>query len=136
VFLEPASVARVEGDDMGRPFTILLVEDDSAVREVVVEILSAKLFHVLVAADGYEAIRLLVEQHVDVMLTDIMMPGLSGYELAAQAKLIRPSLEVLYTTGYDGQAAGREMAGRYGKLLPKPVRADELVDEIMGLLKV
>lgn len=129
-------MARVEGDDMGRPFTILLVEDDSAVREVVVEILSAKRFHVLVAADGYEAIRVLVEQHVDVMLTDIMMPGLSGYELAAQAKLIRPSLEVLYTSGYDGQAAGRDMAGRYGKLLPKPVRADELIDEIMGLLKV
>ena len=49
------------------------------------------------------------------MLTDIMMPGLSGYELAAQAKLIRPSLEVLYTSGFDGEAAGRDMAGKYGK---------------------
>lgn len=119
---------------MSRPFTILFVEDDSAVRDVVVEILLAKDFHVLVAADGYEAIRFLVAQHVDLMLTDIMMPGLSGYELAAQARLIRPALRILYTTGYDGQATGREMAGGYGKLLPKPVRAEELVSEIMQQL--
>jgi CheY-like chemotaxis protein len=120
---------------MSAPSTILLVEDDSAVRDVVVKILVAKDFHVLAASDGYEAIRLLVAQHVDVMLADIMMPGLSGYELAAQARLIRPSLRILYTTGYDGQATGRDMAGGYGKLLPKPVRAEELISEIMGLLK-
>ena len=126
---------RVEPDSMSPPFTILFVEDDSAVRDVVVQILLAKGFQVLVAADGYEAIRLLVVQHVDLMLTDIMMPGLSGYELAAQACLIRPSLRILYTSGYDGQASGRDMAGHYGKLLPKPVRADELVSEIMHLLK-
>jgi CheY-like chemotaxis protein len=120
---------------MSPPFTILLVEDDSAVRDVVVQILLSKGFQVLVATDGYEAIRLLVAQHVDVMLTDIMMPGLSGYELAAQARLIRPALRILYTTGYDGEAAGRDMAGGYGKLLPKPVRADELVSEILHLLK-
>jgi len=120
---------------MSPPFTILLVEDDSAVRDVVVQILLSKGFQVLVAAEGYEAIRSLVSQHVDLMLTDIMMPGLSGYELAAQARLIRPALRILYTTGYDGQANGRDMAGNYGKLLPKPVRADELVSEIMQLLK-
>ena len=55
--MQPAGVARVDGDGMGRPFTILLVEDGSAVRDVVVEILSAKAFRVLVAADGHEAIR-------------------------------------------------------------------------------
>jgi two-component system cell cycle sensor histidine kinase/response regulator CckA len=120
---------------MSGPFTILLVEDDSAVREVVVEILLRHGFQVLVASQGYEAIRLLVGQHVDVMLTDIMMPGLSGYELAAQAKLIRPSLRILYTSGYEGQAAGRDMAAGYGKLLAKPVRADQLIGEIMDLLK-
>jgi CheY-like chemotaxis protein len=120
---------------MNSLFTILLVEDDSSVRDVVVQILSAKAFRVLIATDGYEAIRHLVGQHVDVMLTDIMMPGLSGYELAAQARLIRPLLRILYTTGYDGQAPGREMAKGYGKILPKPVRADELLSEIEQLLK-
>jgi CheY-like chemotaxis protein len=120
---------------MGPQFTILLVEDDSAVRDVVVQILFARNFKVLTAGDGYEAIRLLVANDVDVMLTDIVMPGLTGYELAAQAKLLRPLLRILYTTGHDGQAAGREMASGYGKILAKPLRADELVDEIKRTLK-
>jgi CheY-like chemotaxis protein len=128
-------VAEVDPGGRGRQFTIMLVEDDSAVRDVILQILSVRNFRVLAAADGYEAIRLLVAHHVDIMLTDIMMPGLTGYELTAQAKLIRPNLRVLYTTGYDGKAAGREMAGRYGKVLPKPVRAEELVGEIEQLLK-
>jgi CheY-like chemotaxis protein len=120
---------------MPTPFTILFVEDDTAVRDVVVEILLSRGFKVLVATDGYEAIRLLVAQHVDAMLTDIMMPGLTGYELAAQARLIRPGLRILYTSGHDGEAIGRDMARGYGKLLPKPVRADDLVSEILQLLK-
>ena len=56
-------------------FTILVAEDDTAVRDVVVEILSEKGFRVLIARDGYEAICLLAEHHVDLLLTDIVMPG-------------------------------------------------------------
>lgn len=120
---------------MGRQFVVLVVEDDSDVRDVVAEILKTRNFRVLLAADGYEAIRVLVAQHVDLMLVDIMMPGLSGYELAAQARVFRPGLRILYITGYDGQAAGREMASGYGKVIPKPVRAAELVGEIEQVLK-
>jgi CheY-like chemotaxis protein len=123
-------VASVDPPGMPRQFTILLVEDDSEVREVVVRILSAKNFRVLTAINGYEAVRLLTEHHVDVMFTDIVMPGLSGYELAAQAKLIRPTLQVLYTTAFDGNAPGRDMAARYGKVIQKPIRAEDLVAEI------
>lgn len=125
----------VDTSGMSRQFTILLVEDDREVRDVVVQILSAKNFKVLTAINGYEAIRLLTEQHIDVMFTDIVMPGLSGYELAAQAKLIRPSLQVLYTTAFDGNAPGREMASRYGKIIQKPIHAEDLVAEIEEALR-
>ena len=71
---------------------ILFVEDESDLRDLVSEVLSAKGFEVLLASDGYEAVRLLTEHHVDLLLTDIVMPGISGFELARQAKLMRPTL--------------------------------------------
>ena len=79
---------------MSAPFTILLVEDDSVVRDVVVQILLAKDFHVLAASDGYEAIRLLVAQHVDVMLADIMMPGLDGIETCRRMRGHAPTADI------------------------------------------
>ena len=119
---------------LARQFTILLVEDDSDVRDVVADVLDARNFKVLAARDGYDAIRLLTAYHVDVMFTDIVMPGLSGFELAAQAKLIQPPLRVLFTTGYDGNAPGRELALHYGKILQKPLRVAELVAAIEDAL--
>jgi two-component system, cell cycle response regulator CpdR len=121
---------------MVRQFTILLAEDDSDVRNVVAQILLARNFDVLDAANGYDAIRLLMTRHVDVLLADIVMPGMSGYELVAQAKLMRPTLRILYTTGFDGDAPGREMASQHGRTLRKPIRANDLVNEIEKILPV
>ena len=102
-------------------------------RELVREVLSQRGFVVLTAAGGEEALRLLTEHHVDVLLTDIIMPGMDGFHLASQAKLVRPHLKVLYTSGYAQKAAGRDEL-RYGKLLPKPLRPAALVWEINALL--
>jgi CheY-like chemotaxis protein len=119
---------------MGHEVTVPLVDGDRDVCAVVEQILLAQNFNVLTAADGYEVIRILVSRRVDVMFTDVVMPGLSGYELAAQARLMQPSLRLLYFTGYDGHAPGKEMAAAYGKLLRKPIRASEVVSEIKGVL--
>lgn len=119
---------------MPRPYTVLFVEDETAIRELVMEILSKKGFLAVSAADGYEALRILAERHVDVLLTDIVMPGISGFQLASQAKLMRPRLKVLYVTGYGDQAAGAKDL-RQGKLLPKPLRPTALVWELNALLE-
>jgi len=117
---------------MVRRFTVLFVEDDTAVCEFVVTLLRDHGFNVLTASDGYEAIRQLVEHAVDLVFTDIVMPGLNGFELAQQAKLMRPDIHVLYMTGYADQFADRGL--RYGKLLEKPVRPDALLSEVCQAL--
>ena len=114
---------------MTRHFTILVVEDETTVRDFVLHLLTDKGFIVISAQDAYEAIRVIAERHVDLLFTDIVMPGADGFDLAAQAKLIRPSLRVLYSTGFADRAKGRH-GPRYGKLLEKPIRADALVAAI------
>jgi two-component system cell cycle response regulator CpdR len=119
---------------MPRPFSILFVENDSAVRELVRDVLSREGFFVVTARDGYQALCVLMEHHVDLLLTDIVMPGISGIELAKQAKLIRPHLKVLfYTTGQGEEAADRQDM-RGGRVLPKPVRPAALLSEITTAL--
>jgi DNA-binding response OmpR family regulator len=105
--------------------TILLVDDDLELRDVVVAILAEPGYTVLAAADGYEALRILVDRSVDLLITDVKMPGISGFELARQAKLMRPNLHVIYVSG---QASGPDRMGpTYGVLMHKPVRAGELL---------
>ncbi|MGO8919629.1 MAG: response regulator [Stellaceae bacterium] len=119
---------------MASRFIILVVEDETTVRDFVLHLLSDRGFSVLTAQDAYEAIRVIAERHVDLLFTDIVMPGADGFDLAAQAKLIRPFLKVLYSTGFADKAAGRH-GPRYGKLLQKPIRADALVAEIEQALR-
>jgi CheY-like chemotaxis protein len=118
---------------MTRQFVILVVEDESSVRNFVLELLTAAGFATLAAGDAYEAIRIIAERHVDLLFTDIVMPGADGFDLAAQAKLIRPNLKVLYSTGFADKAAGR-FGPRHGKLLEKPIRAEVLTSEIKKAL--
>ena len=65
-------------------------------------VLTAAGYRVLTAADGNEAIRIILAEPVDLLFTDIIMPGMNGYELACAAKSIRPELRVLYTSGFPG----------------------------------
>lgn len=85
---------------MGRQFTIVFAEDDSAVRGIMIEVLASRGFRVLAAADGHEALRHLAAYPVDLLLADIVMPGLDGVQLARKAKQMHPGIKVLFTTGY------------------------------------
>ena len=85
--------------------TILLVEDDANVRNVAMLILERLGYQVLAAANGHDALALMRERGasalgVDLLLTDVVMPGMNGRELADRLRGIRPSLQVLYSSGY------------------------------------
>jgi CheY-like chemotaxis protein len=114
---------------MTRLKTILLVDDDADLREVMVAILSESGHTVLTAADGYEALRLLVDRSVDLLITDVKMPGITGFELARQAKLMRPHLHVIYLSGAGSPV---DRGPSYGLVIQKPVRVGELLDLVEG----
>jgi Response regulator containing CheY-like receiver domain and AraC-type DNA-binding domain len=87
--------------------TILLVEDEQLVRELVCRVLESAGYRVLPASSPSEAELLLEQEHsVDLLLTDVVMPEMSGYELAARVSDSRPELRVLFISGYAYAAAG------------------------------
>jgi CheY-like chemotaxis protein len=116
---------------MPPPCTILFVEDDTAVRQSTAALLASSGFCLLVATDGYEAMRLAAQNHVDVLFTDIVMFGMSGIELAKQAKLLQPDLKIMFMTGYCTRTAE---AAQLGRLLFKPLRAAQIESELGTLL--
>jgi len=108
---------------MAQAFTVLYVDDDYQVRETVSALLRAEGFRVLEASNALEAMRLIANERIDVLFTDIVMPNRDGIELAKQAQQLRPDIRVIFATGYFSQARDAETLG---KLLFKPVRANEI----------
>jgi two-component system, cell cycle sensor histidine kinase and response regulator CckA len=105
--------------------TILLVEDEAAVRDLVRRVLESAGYRVLQAGRPGEAERLLTEEEgVDLLLTDVVMPEMSGYELAVRALEQRPGIRTLFMSGYSHAAAGAQQV--HGELLQKPFSTDEL----------
>jgi CheY-like chemotaxis protein len=106
---------------------VLLVEDDEDNRELMAEVLSASGFEVLSAASGPEGLRTLSEHPVDVLVTDVGMPGMGGLEVARAAKQIAPAVPVLVVTGWADHADLQAAQGKdVDAILLKPVEPDAL----------
>ncbi|MBF23332.1 MAG: hybrid sensor histidine kinase/response regulator [Pusillimonas sp.] len=134
-WVEPVA-AEVESTRGGGQ-TILLVEDDHLVREYARSQLLGLGYNVVCAEDGKRALDILrSDARCDLLFTDVVMPGgLSGRQLADQAKLLRPGLKVLYTSGYTENAIvhhGRLDPGVL--LLNKPYRRVELAEKVWRAL--
>lgn len=115
--------------------SILFVEDETPVRDVVIRLLSQKGFRVFAAADGYDAVRILAGHHIDLLFTDVVMPGaLSGADLARAALERRPELRVLFTSGYTTRLVEKEWPDRRLELLRKPYRSIDLAARVRAVL--
>ncbi len=115
---------------------ILLVEDDPTVRRATKRMLKLLGYDVLSAESGESALRLLAESdsNVDLILTDIVMRGMSGTELVVQLRSAKPDLPVLFMSGYPGDsAADLTSQGQRAAFLPKPFTVDVLAQKISGL---
>jgi PAS domain S-box-containing protein len=117
--------------------TILLVEDELGVRQLVCEMLQRLGYQILQAGGGAEALQLF-EQHkgsIDLLITDVIMPQMSGRELAQRLKLVQPSLKVLYISGYtDDMLAHHGVLESNVFLLQKPFAPDELAKKLREVL--
>jgi signal transduction histidine kinase len=114
--------------------TVLVVEDEDEVRELATEILGQYGYTVLAAADGESAVRL-AAQHpgpIHLVLTDVVMPRLNGWELARRLTAARPDTRVLYMTGYDEITADED--ARDADVLQKPFVPDVLARRVRRAL--
>ena len=133
--LRPASPSKSTGE---RSETILLVEDNDMVRGLAHTVLVAQHYHVLAARSGEEALRLVRDQgrHIALLVTDMVMPGMGGAQLASALQALQPELKVILTSGYserDGmllQHFDARMA-----FLPKPYTPESLTKAVAAALE-
>jgi PAS domain S-box-containing protein len=116
--------------------TILLVEDEEQVRMLMSRVLQASGYTVLEAAAGTDAVAYGREHPgpIDLLVTDVVMPGMSGREVVEQVAAARPGLRVLYMSGYTDDAMLRHGVGAGTQLLQKPFSSAALVRKVRELL--
>jgi two-component system, cell cycle sensor histidine kinase and response regulator CckA len=99
--------------------TILLVEDEEPLRKVIIELLTQIGYHVLSAANGKEAIEVAktYPEKIHLLITDVIMPEISGPELAGELCAARPDLKVIYISGYTDDSLAPEGVLQPGTVL-------------------
>jgi PAS domain S-box-containing protein len=135
--LEAAGTADEAAAPRGRGETVLVVEDDPAVRMLIGEVLEELGYQYVEAADGQAAIpHLESPRPIDLLVTDVGLPNLNGRQLAEIARRLRPDLKVLFVTGYAEQAAIRAGLLPPGmEVMTKPFALDVLAGRIRRLIE-
>jgi CheY-like chemotaxis protein len=130
-----SKVAEDKTAPLGEGEIVLVVEDETVVRSLIVEVLCELGYQALEAADAQEAIPLLESmQRIDLMISDVGLPGMNGRQLADLGQLRRPGLKVLLATGY---AEGSNVSGYLAsnmEIITKPFAIDTLANKISEML--
>jgi two-component system cell cycle sensor histidine kinase/response regulator CckA len=135
--MESVQEADLQMERIGGAETVLLVEDNDLVRKVSRRVLEQYGYRVLEAEDARKAL-MVSGQHeglIDLMVTDVVMPEMSGKELAERLKVLRPEMKVLYMSGYtDSEVVRRGVIGRDVAFLQKPFAPDVLAGKVRQVL--
>ena len=117
-------------------FKILVIDDDKNIRYVMKEVLESHQYQVLTAKDGIEAFDVLTEQLVDLIIVDIMMPKMDGYEFTRELRGLFPDLPVLMVSAKQ-LSEDRKLGFKAGvdDFMSKPIDNDELLLHIKALLR-
>jgi CheY-like chemotaxis protein len=118
-----------------RGASVLVVDDDQGVRTYICEALTSLGYDCLQAGDGSQALDMLSQRKVDLVILDYAMPGLTGAEVAAQALKGRPGLPIIFASGYAESSALEEALGRPAQMLRKPFDTDLLARRVAEALE-
>jgi CheY-like chemotaxis protein len=122
---------RPSGDEV-----VLVVEDEPFVRVLIVEVLNNMGYRAIEAADGPSALRILESsQRIDLLVSDIGLPGLNGRQLADAARVKRPGLKVLFMTGYAETAAGSSFLENGMEIISKPFMMNALASKLHEMVE-
>jgi CheY-like chemotaxis protein len=115
--------------------TILVAEDEAVVRDMVVASLERLGYQVMAASTGEEAVRLIdrLDDDIDLLLSDVVMPGMSGPDLLDRARRTRPELRAVFMTGYTALSVGRPIQTGV-TLLEKPFSSTRLGEVVRAVL--
>ena len=124
------------GPVRGGSETILLVEDEPALQQKICEVMEHAGYQVLVAGDGDEGFRLAIEdaRQIHLLLTDVVMPNMSGPRLAERLRTTRPDTKTLYMSGYPDMGEGSEALRSQPNFIPKPFTQEELLRRVREVL--
>jgi two-component system, cell cycle sensor histidine kinase and response regulator CckA len=131
----PAERTAAAASDAGGSQTILVVEDQDAVRDLMVDVLRDRGYNLLEAASGNQAIEL-ASAHpgpIHLLLTDVVMPGISGRQVAKTLQPRRPEMKVLYTSGYSPELIAHHGVSE-AAYLPKPFLPEDLAAKVRAVL--
>jgi len=133
---EVHGVAPASGPAAGGSETVLLVEDEESVRELVRHTLVTRGYQVLEAENGQAALALadLHKDKIDLLITDVVMPGMSGHELVQQMLMLRPTVKVLYLSGYTEDAFAAQTGVTHKCFLQKPFTLHNLARKVREVL--
>ena len=127
---------KLEPVDARRSVTVLLAEDEEAVRMLAFEFLTAAGYRVFVASDGERALQIAesLNEPIHVLVTDVVMPKMRGPELAKRLRVTRPDLKVVFMSGYLEQTEGGEDFTGSASFLQKPFSKDVLERQVAAAL--
>lgn len=115
--------------------TILLAEDDNSMREFLAKALRRAGHNVVAVSDGVDALAQLADVEYDLLLADVVMPGMDGIEVARRATKKQPGLRVMFITGFAAVALrAREQSPKNARVLSKPFHLRDLVDQVEVML--
>ncbi|HTW25351.1 MAG TPA: ATP-binding protein [Candidatus Baltobacteraceae bacterium] len=135
--VEPGTIGRAMPACNASQQTVLLVEDEPAVREVACAFLTSANYRVLAAEDGEQAMQIAArEAAIDVLITDMMMPRMRGSELARELLRWKPGVKVIYMSGYLEPAEPDGDAPKDAFFLQKPFSREALVDQVAEALRL